>query len=84
MLKVILSLGDLNTVLWISFALVMSIVYGLSKDRSVFSLMISAYVSFIVSFFKLAFNLQFIVFIIIYLSLYFTLKIEKKKNERRV
>lgn len=82
LLEFFVSLGNLNSVLWISLSLVMSILYGLTKDRSVFYLMICGYISLFVSFFKINFNLQFIVFILIYLALYFGTSFSKKKKEQ--
>jgi len=62
--------GDAQSVFWLSIALVLSVIYGLSRNKSVFWMMISGMVTLVISFSKMSLTAQLISFLIIYLCLY--------------
>ncbi len=72
--------GDAQSVLWLSIAIVLSVIYGLTRNKSVFWMMISGMVTLITSFSKMSLTAQLISFLAIYLCLYMSTDNRNRRN----
>lgn len=77
----IVTKGDLHTVLWLSVAIVLAIVYALVTDKSIYYLMISSFVTCVSSLSDMGLSAQIVTFLVLYLCMYLGLKFHNKHNK---
>lgn len=77
----IVTKGDLHTVLWLSVAIVLAIIYALVNDKSIFYLMVSAFVTCLSSLSDMGLSAQLVTFLILYLCMYLGLSFRSRKSK---